>query len=174
MSPNNIATVELENPNPNWIKRFEDARDELEPIIGKHVVAIEHVGSTSIPNLLAKPEIDILVGLNRLEDAENFIEPLKIKGYLYYKRFEEFVPNRRYFRKSEGITPLVHIHMYEVASEEYKNHLLFRDYMSKHPEAIKGYEDLKRNLLESSGRDRGIYQEGKIAFIKNIIAKAQE
>ena len=175
MSENpNIAPVELSESNPEWVEKFAVAKSELEKVIGGHVVSIEHIGSTAIPNLPAKPEIDILVGVEKLEDINALIEPLKAIGYPYYKRFEEFVPNRRYFRKSEGIVPLVHVHAYEVGSKEYADHIVFRDYMKSHHEAVKEYGDLKKNLLETSSGDRGVYQDGKKVFITQILQKAHK
>jgi GrpB-like predicted nucleotidyltransferase (UPF0157 family) len=170
---NRIAPVGLSEANPEWVNKFEEAKTELENAIGQHVVSIEHMGSTSIPNLSAKPEIDILIGLEKLEDAEKCIEPLKAIGYPYYKRFEENTPERRYFRKSEGITPLVHVHMYEIESDFYKDHLLFRDYLRGNHEVAKQYEDLKKTLLESSEGDRSIYQSGKAEFIHRIVDEAK-
>jgi GrpB-like predicted nucleotidyltransferase (UPF0157 family)/dephospho-CoA kinase len=169
----NIASVELSKPDPIWTRKFESAKGEILDACGDRIVSIEHIGSTSIPNLSAKPEIDILIGVNSLDDAEKCVGPLKSIDYPYYKRFEEFVPDRRYFRKSDGTTPLVHIHMYEIKGETYKNHLLFRDYMRVHPEAVVEYEKLKRRLLEESKGDRGVYQDGKIEFTKHIIEEAK-
>jgi GrpB-like predicted nucleotidyltransferase (UPF0157 family) len=168
-----IAPVELSEPNEEWSTRFEEVKVELEDAIGNYVKSIEHMGSTSIPNLSAKPEIDILIGLEKLDDAEKCIEPLKAIGYPYYKRFEENTPDRRYFRKSDGIVPLVHVHMYEILSDAYKDHILFRDTLRVHPEIAKQYEDLKKTLLEASGGDRGIYQDGKSKFIHKVVEEAK-
>ncbi len=174
MTYKDIALIELSDPNPDWPKKFEEIKKELGKVMGEYAVFIEHIGSTAIPHLSAKPEIDILVGLHNLKDIEKLIEPLKVIGYPYYRRFEEFVPERRYFRKSEGIKPLVHVHMYEVNSESYKNHLLFRNYMRGHSDAVNEYEHLKKGLLKSSGGDRSVYQDGKVEFIKRIVQIATE
>ncbi|CAN5149925.1 hypothetical protein BH11PAT3_BH11PAT3_2600 [soil metagenome] len=168
-----IAPVELSEPNEKWIERFEEAKIELENAVGNYAKSIEHMGSTSISNLSAKPEIDILIGLDDLSDAEKCVEPLKEIGYPYYKRFEENTPDRRYFRKSEGITPLVHVHMYEILSATYKDHILFRDTLRAHPKIAKQYENLKKMLLEASGGDRGVYQAGKAEFIQKVIDEAK-
>lgn len=169
---NNIASVGLSEPNTEWSEKFKKAREEIHAACGK-VSSIEHIGSTSIPNLLAKPEIDILVGVNKLEDIEECTHSLKKAGYEYYQKFETVVPERRYFRKSDGITPLVHVHAYKAESEIYKDHLLFRDYMKMHPEAVKEYEELKRRLVQESKGDRGVYQDGKVEFTQRIIKQAK-
>lgn len=164
-----IAPVEIEEHNPEWGNRFDQARAELASVIGDDDKTIEHMGSTSVPDLMAKPEIDVLVGLGKLDDIEPYIKPLGEIGYPYYKRFEEGTPNRRYFRKSEGITPLVHVHMYEKDSDDYKKHIFYRDYLRANPDVAKRYEDLKKKLLIESNGDRGIYQEGKKQFINEVL-----
>lgn len=169
MEKNNIAPVEIEQHNSEWAQKFEIAKAELQNVMDKIGGTLEHMGSTSVPGLMAKPEIDILGGLNNLNDIETHISELREIGYPYYKRFEEGTPQRRYFRKSDGIKPLVHVHMYEKDSDEYKKHILFRDHLLANPEIAKQYEDLKKKLLEVSAGDRGIYQDGKKEFIEEII-----
>ena len=169
MEKNNIAPVEIEPHNSEWAEKFERAKAELQGVMDKVGGTLEHMGSTSVPGLMAKPEIDILGGLNTLEDIEPHINELREIGYPYYKRFEENTPQRRYFRKSEGIKPLVHVHMYKKDSDDYKKHILFRDHLRAHLEVAKQYEDLKKKLLEVSAGDRGIYQDGKKEFIEEVI-----
>lgn len=167
-----VAPVTLSESNPEWVEKFDEVKHELTTVVGSLVNSIEHIGSTSIPDLPAKPEIDVLIGVEHLADAEKCISPLQSIDYLYYPRFEEFVPNRRYFRKSEGSTPLVHVHVYESASREYVEHILFRDYLREHPEAVSEYEGIKKRLLIVSQGDRKMYQAGKKDFFEDIIQRA--
>jgi len=165
-----IAQVELSESDPEWESRFVEAKKEILDACGDKIVSVEHMGSTSISGIMAKPEIDILVGVNNLEDIEGIIEPLREIGYPYYKNFEEFVPQRRYFRKSEGITPLVHMHIYEIDGDDYKKHVFFRDHLRTNPEIARDYENLKVRLLKQSSGDRGVYQDGKKEFIQKVLS----
>ena len=171
-SNNLIAPVELVDYNPAWPRMFEDYKKEIDQAIGGYISTIEHIGSTSVPGLFAKPEIDIMVGVRNLNDAKKCIAPLKEIGYVYFPKFEEFVPERRYFRKSDGLIPLVHIHMVETSSKFWKEHILFRNHLRNNSEAREEYNNLKKKLIVSSGKDRGIYQDGKERFIKRIIKLA--
>lgn len=166
---NQIAPVQLSEPNSQWSKKFEEIKKELFEAIATHILFIEHIGSTAIPHLSAKPEIDIMIGVKNLENAQQCIQTLETIGYQYFKKFEEFVPERRYFRKSEGVTPLVHIHMVEVSSTFWSEHIFFRDYLRNHPDTARAYEKLKKELIESSAGDRNTYQKGKEDFIKKVL-----
>jgi GrpB-like predicted nucleotidyltransferase (UPF0157 family) len=167
MNTPKIAPVVLREYDPTWPDKFLKERSILTDIIGEHVLSIEHIGSTSVEGMLAKPEIDILVGIARIDDAKPLISILAEAGYPYYRRFEEFVPERRYFRKSKGIVPLVHIHMVESTSDFYNEHILFRDALRTDPELRKRYIALKKSLLEESGGDRLKYN--KVDFIREEI-----
>lgn len=166
---NVIAPVILSKYDPNWVAVFNKEKEIISKAFGEDDLLIEHIGSTAIAGSVAKPEIDILIGLEKLEDAMAYIEPLKKIDYVYYQRFEEFVPERRYFRKSEGITPLFHIHMVEATSDFYKDHIIFRDYLNNHPEIVKEYNQLKQNLIVKFNNDRKSYSKGKEEFIFKIL-----
>ena len=168
-----IAVVSPENYNPAWPGMFENYKKEIQDAIGDYIQVVEHIGSTSIPGMFAKPEIDIMIGVNKIDDSKKYIDPLKRINFLYFPRFEAFVPERRYFRKSDGIVPLVHIHMVEMSSDFWREHILFRDYLKKHIEAKSEYENLKRELMAASEGDRDLYQDGKETFIKKILNLAR-
>lgn len=169
MTNNTIAPFKLSEYNPTWPEKFQKEKDMLLKLIGSHVQSIEHIGSTSVPDMVAKPEVDILVGLASLSDAESLIAILNDAGYAYYRRFEEFVPERRYFRKSEGITPLVHIHAVETASDFYKEHIVFRDALRSDPGLRGKYIEFKLLLEKKSGGDRLKYN--KESFIRETLKK---
>ena len=169
MSNINIAPVTLENYSPMWPGMFETEKNLILGVIGEHITSIEHIGSTSIPSMIAKPEIDILIGVSDLSNAEPCVMKLKDIAYAYYPRFEEFEPGRRYFRKSEGIVPLVHVHLYQETSHEYQERLLFRDFLRQHPEDAATYAAYKISLLQSTGSDRSGYSDAKDKFVLDML-----
>ena len=169
MNKPQIAPVTLEEYNPKWIEMFESEKQIITDAIGKYITSIEHIGSTSIEGLVAKPEIDILIGVVRLSDVDLCLEAFNKLGYVYYQHFEEFEPERRYFRKSDGIIPLVHIHIYEEASAARRERIVFRDYLRVHPEIRDRYAEHKLSLAKKFSGDRLEYSHSKNYFISNII-----
>jgi GrpB-like predicted nucleotidyltransferase (UPF0157 family) len=101
--------------------------------LGPIGVRVEHIGSTAVPGLGAKPVIDILAGVHRLEHAKVCIGPLKLIGYEYEPDLEAQIPERRFFNKGElPKEQHYHLHMVEVTSDFWRRHLLFRNYLRAH------------------------------------------
>jgi GrpB-like predicted nucleotidyltransferase (UPF0157 family) len=159
--------------DPRWPGMYEDERARILDAIGPLVAAIEHVGSTSVPGLAAKPVIDIMVGVSTLADANRCIEPIVNLGYHYVPEYEDEIPERRYFKKLrvDG-THTHHLHMVEISSQFWADHLLFRDYLRVHPETAWDYERLKRALAPhfTNGND---YAIAKTDFITEVLEKAR-
>ena len=166
---NQIAPVTLSLYNPLWPGMFKDETEKLLSVIGAYITGIEHIGSTAITGAVAKPEVDIMVGVANLEGAQKCIKPLEGIGYVYFQRFEEFVPERRYLRKSDGITPLFHIHMVEQSSDFWREHILFRNLLRGNPELVKHYNELKEKLVNQFKGDRQEYSKGKEKFIFEVL-----
>ena len=166
--------------DPAWPAMFREEQVRLERAIGQWAVAIEQVGSTSIPGIAAKPIIDIGVALRTFEDALFCITPLVEIGYECLGEFG--IPRRIYFRKrtdtplpgqmhNSGIGRTHQIHMYEQTHEQFVNHLLFRDYLRAHPDSAREYEGLKRRLAAEHD-DVEAYAEAKTEFVKRVLAQA--
>ena len=168
----------MENPviivdyNPQWPALYAEEREQILGAVGDIIAAIEHVGSTSVPGLGAKPIIDIMVGLHSLADAQKCMGPLAAIGYQYRPELEEFIPERRYFNKGP-VEAHRHLHMVEVTSDFWKKHLLFRDTLRTHADVAEEYERLKRDLAARFGTDRTGYTDAKTSFIEAVIAKAR-
>jgi GrpB-like predicted nucleotidyltransferase (UPF0157 family) len=170
-----VVPVVILDYDPEWPKLFEKEKALILNAIGKKVVAMEHVGSTAVPGLGAKPVIDIAVAVNTLSDAEDCIEPLSRIGYEYRPEIEASIPDRRYFRKGPNIpNKHFHLHMSELSSNVWKNHLLFRDYLRENPEVAQQYCRLKKELAAKYGSDRVAYTDAKTSFIESVIARAKE
>jgi GrpB-like predicted nucleotidyltransferase (UPF0157 family) len=167
------APIVIENYNPRWPELYEAEKARLLDALGPAVAGIEHMGSTSVPGLGAKPIIDIMLGVRNLDDAQAFIEPLARLGYEYRPEFETSIPDRRFFRRIETNVRTHHLHVVEMGGAFWERHLLFRDYLRTHPETAQAYEALKRDLAARYAHDRDAYTESKTAFIQQIEAQAR-
>ena len=161
----------LSEYDSDWPRLFEEERTRLQEAIGQWAFAIEHVGSTAIPGIAAKPIIDIGVALRRFEDALHCITPLVEAGWVCMGEFG--IPGRIFFRKTtdnplpgqapSGSVGRTHqIHMYELTHEQYAGHIVFRDYLRTHPEAAREYEALKVELSQRHAGDVEAYSEERL------------
>lgn len=182
--------IQFEEYNPAWNQSFEHIKKELIEAIGFLNPKIEHIGSTSIAGLSAKPIIDILVGLENEKDLEETIAPLIEQGYQYYVVYNEFMPYRRLFVKHkpsfntlaipslireevdvpkntlEHSQRLAHVHILPYHSEHWLRHIAFRDYLRSHPSLKKEYQQLKEKLSRQEWVDGNEYNQAKDCFIK--------
>lgn len=166
------SKVTLSNYSDLWPQEFEKDRHRILALLGDKVKQIEHVGSTSIPGMAAKPIIDIAVAVEDFSIIDDgAIALLNQIGFEYVPK-EEF-PNRLFFRRGEWGNGTHHLHVYEYKSEEWKNIILFRDFLIKHPDVSAKYLDLKRELAELCP-DRQTYTFRKAPFIQSILAQANE
>jgi GrpB-like predicted nucleotidyltransferase (UPF0157 family) len=165
-------SVVIEEYTSDWVLRFQEEKRILKGILRDKAIAIEHIGSTSIEGLGAKPIVDIMVGVSHLNEVDEFIEPLKKVGYEYV--FHKEFPNRRFFRKGQWRAGTHHLHIYQYESEEWKNHILFRNYLRTHPDQLKQYQQLKKDLAEKYHFERAAYTKAKEPFILTVIKKAKE
>jgi GrpB-like predicted nucleotidyltransferase (UPF0157 family) len=162
--------------DPGWPGRFEQERARLAEALAPYALAIEHIGSTAVPGMPAKPTIDIAVGLARLGDAPRCIERMQRLGYEYVSEFEKELPERRYFRKglTESQQATHHVHMTEVGSEFWDADILFRDWLRGHEEDATAYAAVKRELAARHGSDREGYTDAKTPFVRAVKEKARE
>lgn len=160
--------------DPAWPAMFEQERTRLHAALGSLVVAIEHVGSTAVPGLAAKPIIDLLVGVHSLTEAlSRCIEPLQTLGYAYMPEYRSWLPDELFFRRGIPGPWTHHVHIMELSSLRWENRLLFRDYLRAHPEAARAYAKLKRDLAAALGDDIAAYRTAKDGFVEQIMARAR-
>lgn len=151
--------------SPAWPHLFVEERKNIEQLHKEGILRIEHVGSTSVPGLSAKPTIDIMAGLANLDALDELVEPLKGIGYQYWGEHEPEASGWHYFDK--GSTPKrFHLHVVCIDSEFWKSHLVFRDYLRRHPDVAAEYQVLKMRLAREYGSDRMGYNAAKTDFIK--------
>lgn len=153
-----------------WKSFFESEADLLREAVGDYIVAVEHIGSTAISGLDAKPIIDILAGVLTAEDAAKCLAPLVRISYEY--RGEQGIAGRFYFRKGNGDVSTHHLNIVEMTSDFWRSHLLFRDYLRQHAEAAQEYGSLKRELAVTHKGNRPAYTEAKSNFIESVLKKA--
>lgn len=153
---------------------FEEERQQLQAVLGEISARIEHIGSTAVEGLAAKPIIDIMIGLRNFSIANELVPRIEALGYEYIKKYEDEMPFRRYFVKNANGRRTHQIHMVEIGSEFWERHLLFRDYMRQNPAAADEYAALKKHLAEREWEDVNEYADAKTEFIKSIESKAQQ
>jgi GrpB-like predicted nucleotidyltransferase (UPF0157 family) len=154
--------------DPAWPARFEEERGKLEEAIGPWIAdGIHHVGSTAVPGLAAKPIIDILVGVEDLENSRACFAPLAGIGYLYAPyRAEEM----HWLCKPDPSRRTHHLHLVPVGSRRYKEELAFRECLRADPTLADEYAALKRSLARSFKDDREAYTDAKAEFIRRALS----
>jgi len=172
MKTNNLAgnsrPVVIKHYDPNWPEMFQKEAALIKKTIAPFITTIQHIGSTSVPGLAAKPIIDMLIGLKRLSDSIHFAPLIINIGYRYFPEHEVEIPERRYFSKIINSDMGYHLHMVEPDSEFCHRHLAFRDYLRTHADTAADYAALKNKIAEEYGSDREGYTDAKSDFIKGI------
>lgn len=155
--------------NPEWPERFREIGKRIRMEMGDTAIRIDHIGSTSVPDLAAKPVIDIQISVRSFETIEQLVVPLERCGFQW--RHDNPDLSKRYFRESPG-QPRTHIHVRRAGSWAEQIALLFRDYLRRHPDACKDYADLKYKLAAAFKGAREEYVEAKSPLIWSIQQKA--
>lgn len=163
------GTAAIASYSAAWAMLFAQEKQRLQAAIGEHTLAIEHVGSTSVPGLAAKPIIDIAVAVADLRAVADCVAPLAKLGYNY--KGEYGLAGRHYFNKGNPRTH--HLHMVTRASDHWRNHLLFRDYLRQHPEIVAQYASLKQSLATQFKADIEQYTCSKAPFITRVLEAAR-
>ena len=166
-----MRQVQVYPPNPHWGEDFAAEAAQIALALGDNVVQVHHIGSTAIPNIHAKPVIDLLVEVNDIHQVDSRNAKLIALGYEVMGEFG--LPGRRYFHKdnAEGYRTH-HVHTYQAGSFEIVRHLAFRDFMIAHPDCAQQYSDLKRALAAQYPEDIDGYMDGKDHFVKAMEQRA--
>ena len=163
--------VELHPYNKEWVKEFQKEKVRIEEILGDYALDIQHVGSTSISGISAKPIIDIAVAVASNEVLNESIPILTNAGYDVKNSIED----KGEVLASKGLPECRthYIHVEVMGGEYWNNHILFRDYLLNHPEYVFMYEDMKNKTLEQF-KERKAYTAHKNDFIQKVINLAKE
>jgi GrpB-like predicted nucleotidyltransferase (UPF0157 family) len=157
--------------NPAWPQLFEKEKACLLSALGSRFVAIEHFGSTAIPNLDAKPIIDMLGGVNSMAEADALLEPLCQLGWDTSPEFNATLCDSRFLlRWPQGIRTH-HLHLVVYGDEQWQKRLRFRDNLRVDSELAQQYQKLKYELALKHRDDREAYTDAKTDFITRVITR---
>lgn len=165
----NSDKVEIADWTPEWANTFGVSAAGLRQALGGHALRIDHIGSTAIAGLAAKPIIDIQISVADLRQTDILTDAMTVAGYVYRRSNPDLT--KLYFRERPGDVR-THIHVRQHGSWHEQWPLLFRDYMRNCVEEHGPYVSLKRELARRHGNDRDAYTEGKMDHLWNIIRRA--
>lgn len=157
--------------DPSWPEQFAEIAARVRAAFADGpLIAVEHVGSTAVPGLAAKPVIDLNVVVSARGDVPNAIARLAELGYVH--EGDKGVPGREAFLWSPG-TRRHHLYLCLCDNTEHRRHVAFRDYLREHPGEAQRYEALKRDLAARFRDDRAAYNDGKTQFVEAVLKKAR-
>ncbi len=164
-----MARVEVQRYDAEWPRIFERIYAQVWPAVQHSAMALEHVGSTAVPGLRAKPVVDACIIVASPRDIPPIVKALGSLGYVH--RGDLGVPEREAFRHAPSL-PKHHLYASHRHSLSVKNHLSFRNYLRSHPAAVEEYGKLKEALAQQFPEDIDSYIAGKTDFILGILRKA--
>ena len=156
-----------------WPSQFAAVAAELRELFGANRATLEHIGSTAVPGLCAKPVLDVLAGVDNLVHAEEVRHALALLGFVYRPEHEVQLPDRRYFVRAEASTPRVHLHCVLRGGPLWQQHLLFRQVLRQDPDVRARYAALKQRLATAHADNKAAYTEAKAPFIRKVLAAAE-
>lgn len=166
-----LRTVRVVAYNARWPGLFAAESTALAAAFGSQATEIQHVGSTSIPGLPAKPIIDILVVVDDIRQVDSLNPAMIALGY--EPQGEYGIPGRRFFTKGGDLKRSHHVHVFQQDHPEVRAMLDFRDYLRAHPSQAAEYGRLKEGLMRLCRDDITVYNAGKDAFVKELIREAR-
>jgi GrpB-like predicted nucleotidyltransferase (UPF0157 family)/ADP-ribose pyrophosphatase YjhB (NUDIX family) len=166
MLPTEVRIVPYD---PAWPGLYEREAERLRRALAGLPFRVDHVGSTSVPGLAAKPIVDVLGGRPAGSDARQYVEAIAALGWVH--RGENGVPGRDYFRLGDPVRTH-HLHLFEEASPAWREHLAFRDALRDRPALAREYGRLKRAIAARHARDRAAYTGAKAPFIRDVLRAA--
>jgi GrpB-like predicted nucleotidyltransferase (UPF0157 family) len=157
--------------DPQWPALYEKEKELICKVLGHGISAVEHIGSTAVPKLCGKNVIDIMAGVNNVDEANECLSPLENIGY------KDVTPQpdnaEWYYCIGKGHHSVgYHLHLVKFNSEHWKRHIIFCDFLRKNPEVAEEYCNLKKELAAKYRIDRISYTEAKSTFIESVLAKA--
>jgi len=162
--------IQLVPFNPQWKEIYKSETDYLKNQLGSEMIDIQHIGSTAVPAIYSKPIIDMMIGIDNLENSGLITQKLVEFGYQYFG--EANVPGRLYFRKRNKYNFNIALCQYQ--GDIWTNNILFRNYLLKHPEAAEAYSTFKKNAFDSGADTLLKYSTMKHTFIDEMIRNARK
>ena len=163
----------IDDADPSWPDRFAHEAERVVSVLpGDLVARIDHVGSTSVPGLAAKPIVDIQLSLHAMVPRDAYVEPITSLGYRWV--LDPWDVDHEYFSRDAGGVRAFHLHVCRAGSAWERRHLAFRDWLRDHPDDAAAYGELKRGLAAAHPRDTVSYTEAKADFVAEIERRAAE
>ncbi|WP_428065137.1 GrpB family protein [Candidatus Proelusimicrobium volucris] len=162
--------INLQEYNPDWADMFEEERKRILNIINMKNVLIEHVGSTSVPNLCAKPILDILLGVQNSADESSYIPALESIGYTLKIREPDWYEHRML----KGFNPEVNLHVFSLDCEELQKMIQFRDWLIHNKDDRERYANVKRMLAKKTWKYLQNYADAKSTIVGEILEHIKE
>lgn len=159
--------------SPDWPKVFARERSALERAFAPLPVRIEHIGSTSVVGLAAKPIVDIMLGAPSFADIEAHRERIEALGYVHLPEMLELMPDNRFFAKPASLPRRVHLHAVELDGEFWRDHIVFRDLLRSDPALARDYAELKSRLASQFASQPKRYTDAKGPFINAAVQRLQ-
>ena len=164
MNAKDDEPIVIANYDASWPTIFEQEKALLKASLGDAAISIDHIGSTAVPGLSAKPVIDIQIGVKEVQPDTEYAEKLAVLGY--QSKPDAFDNQHLFFYKtSKDGRRTHHVHIVEEGTNEQMRHIVFRDYLRSNPRGATEYEALKRAMAEKFTNDRSAYVDAKTAFI---------
>jgi GrpB-like predicted nucleotidyltransferase (UPF0157 family) len=162
--------IEIVPYDPAWPRLFEEEAGRILRACAGIVEVVEHIGSTAVAGLPAKPILDIMPGLRTFEEGLQTVAPLQALGYGYYG--ERGMAGRHHFDLRMAGRCVVHVHMFVIGTEDWCRHLVFRDALRAHADLAAQYAALKQSLAVRFRDDREAYTRAKGEFIHTVVCMA--
>jgi GrpB-like predicted nucleotidyltransferase (UPF0157 family) len=161
--------IRLADPDPEWATQYAQQKERIQTALGPRAVQVEHVGSTSVPGLAAKPVIDIVLVVPDSADEAGYLLDLEAAGYVLQFREPDWYEHR-FLRDHD---PEVQVHVFSVGSREVERMLLFRDRLRAVPEERELYQRTKRELAARRWDYVQDYADAKSTVVEEIISRAR-
>lgn len=168
--PPTYREVVLAGYDPEWPKWFERAEEQIRGALGDKVLRLDHVGSTSVPGLAAKPLIDVNLVVADTTDEEGYVPQLEAAGYVLRVREPDWYEHRML----RGTDPPVNLHVFPPGCEEVERMLVFRDHLRTSAADRELYERTKRELAAQEWKYVQNYADAKSEVVQEILGRAQE
>ena len=164
----------LQPYDPAWPRKYAKEKARLLAIFAGDILQLEHIGSTAVPGLAAKPIIDMLAGVQSMEDADALLAPLRDYGYVTPPDCNLGLVDRRWLLRHASARRTHHLHLVVLGGYGWRRTLRFRDLLCAHAEAAKQYEELKLRLVQVAGSDRTGYALAKTEFVQDLLDRYPE
>jgi GrpB-like predicted nucleotidyltransferase (UPF0157 family) len=162
--------VRIVDYDPAWPAMAEEEMRRIREALGEVAVLLEHVGSTAVPDLAAKPIVDLQLSVRAIQPRERYVEPLERLGYLFVPAPES--PDYHFFAKPPERPRTHHLHVCETGSEHEFRHIAVRDFLRAHADEAAKYAALKRQVVAHRPQDRLAYIEGKDDYVTALDERA--